>query len=152
LRFLLIDEIQELNPGLYIRAVKTMPPDEELFKDHFPGFPVVPGVLLIEMMAQAAGKCLAAEDSKRGRPMLAKVTSASFREWVKPGQISIIDARIRSSRAQFATAECCVEVDGQTVAESSLLFAFKPQDQFAPDYHDDVLDRFLNKSSPQHYK
>ena len=145
MRFILIDEILELSPGLYIRAVKTMPPDEELFKDHFPGFPVVPGVLLIEMMAQAVGKCLAAEDTKRGRAMLAKVTSASFREWVKPGQLSIIEARIRSSRAQFATADCCVEVEGQAVAESSLLFAFMPHEQFAPDYRDAILDNFLKK-------
>ena len=106
MRFLLVDEILELVPGQHIRATKTMDPGEELFEDHFPGFPVVPGVLLTEMMAQAAGKCLAAEDAGRGRPMLAKITSASFREWVTPGQVCAIEAWIRSSRARFATAEC----------------------------------------------
>ncbi len=60
-RFIFVDEILELVPGKYIKASKTIGPDEDFFRDHFPGFPVVPGVLLTEMMAQAAGKCLDAE-------------------------------------------------------------------------------------------
>ena len=146
MRFLLVDEILELVPGQHIRATKTMDPGEELFKDHFPGFPVVPGVLLTEMMAQAAGKCLAAEDASRGRPMLAKITSASFREWVTPGQAALIEARIRSSRVRFATAECHIEVNGRVVAESSLLFSFVPHDQFASGWRDEVLERFQKKA------
>jgi 3-hydroxyacyl-[acyl-carrier-protein] dehydratase len=145
-RFLLVDEILELVPGQHIRATKTMDPGEELFKDHFPGFPVVPGVLLTEMMAQAAGKCLAAEDPSRGRPMLAKITAASFREWATPGQVCVIEARIRSSRVRFATAECHVEVQGRVVAESSLLFSFVPHDQFASACRDEVLERFQKKA------
>jgi 3-hydroxymyristoyl/3-hydroxydecanoyl-(acyl carrier protein) dehydratase len=98
------------------------------------------------MMAQAAGKCLAAEDASRGRPMLAKITSASFREWVTPGQAALIEARIRSSRVQFATAECHIEVNGRVVAESSLLFSFVPHDQFASAWRDEVLERFQKKA------
>jgi 3-hydroxyacyl-[acyl-carrier-protein] dehydratase len=147
LRFLLVDEILELVPGQRIRAIKTMDPGEELFGDHFPGFPVVPGVLLTEMMAQAAGKCLAAEGVSRGKPMLAKITSASFREWVRPGQVCVIEARIRSSRSHFATAECHVEVQGRVVAESGLLFSFVPNSQFASAWRDEVLERFQQKAN-----
>lgn len=146
MRFLLVDDILELVAGQRILATKTMDPGEEIFADHFPGFPVVPGVLLTEMMAQAAGKCLAAEDAGRGRPMLAKITSASFREWVTPGQVCVIEARVRSSRARFATAECHVEVNGRVVAESSLLFSFVPHGQFASAWHDEVLERFQMKA------
>ena len=146
MRFLLVDEILELVAGQRIRTTKTMDPGEELFKDHFPGFPVVPGVLLTEMMAQSAGKCLAAEEAGRGTPMLAKITSASFREWVRPGQVCVIEARIRSSRARFATAECHVEVNGRVVAESSLLFSFVPRDTFASAWRDEVLERFQKKA------
>ena len=146
MRFLLVDEILALAPGQRIRATKTMDPGDELFQDHFPGFPVVPGVLLTEMMAQAAGKCLAAEGAGRGWPMLAKITSASFREWVKPGEVCEIEAWIRSSRAQFATADCRVEVSGRLVAESSLLFSFVPRDRFAAEWRDEVLERFQTKA------
>ena len=146
MRFLLVDEILELTPGQHIRAAKTMDPGEELFKDHFPGFPVVPGVLLTEMMAQAAGKCLAADDAGQGRPMLARITAASFREWVAPGDLCVIEARIRSRRARFATAEAHVDVRGRVVAESSLLFSFVPHDRFASAWRDEVLETFQKKA------
>ena len=147
MRFIMVDEILELNPGRYIRAVKTMQPDEELFKDHFPGFPVVPGVLLTEMMAQAAGKCLAAEDTQRGKAMLARIADAGFRKWVLPGQTILIEATVKSSQAQFATLDCSVKVDGSIAAQATLLFAFVPADKFAPDYRDEILDRFLIRSA-----
>ncbi len=145
MRFILVDEILELRPGSEIKAVKTMQPEEELFRDHFPGFPVVPGVLLTEMMAQAAGKCLFAGDPLRGRPILAKIDSATFRDWVKPGQRLVICAQIRTSRAQVATAECHIDAEERRVAESRLLFTFIPHARFAPDYRDEVLERFQAK-------
>ena len=144
-RFILVDEILELVPGKSIRAHKTLPPEEELFKDHFPGFPVVPGVLLTEMMAQAASKCLWMENQDRGRPMLIKINSANFRDWVKPGRLLTVRAQIRSSRVQFATADCWIEDGEKKVADSSLMFGFVPTRQFAADYRDHVLDRFLGK-------
>ena len=61
MRFLLVNRIIAMQPGVSIEAEMTLPAFEELFRDHFPGFPVVPGVLLTEMMAQGAGKCLNAE-------------------------------------------------------------------------------------------
>jgi 3-hydroxyacyl-[acyl-carrier-protein] dehydratase len=143
LRFILVDCIRELEPGRSVRAEKTLPPDEELFADHFPGFPVVPGVLLAEMMAQAAGKCLDAERRPRGKAMLAQIRSASFREWVRPGETAEIVATIGSSRDDVATARCHVEVAGRTVCSAELLFAFVPNTAFAPDWRDAVLEAFL---------
>jgi 3-hydroxyacyl-[acyl-carrier-protein] dehydratase len=142
-RFILIDEIVDLAPGKFIKAVKTFAPADELFRDHFPGFPVVPGVLLIEMMAQAAGKCLNAENTSRGMAILAQVKSASFRDWVLPGQQSDISCEIRSSRAQFATATGQIEVEGRKVCSAELFFTFAPASRFAIGYRDEVLDRYL---------
>jgi 3-hydroxyacyl-[acyl-carrier-protein] dehydratase len=143
MRFILVDRIRTLEPGKSIQAEKTMSPDEELFQDHFPGFPVVPGVLLTEMMAQAAGKCLDAERRQRGKPMLAQIRSASFREWVRPGQTAEITATIISSQEDVATARCHIEVAGRKVCSADLMFAFVPFDTLAPGLRDEVLERFL---------
>jgi 3-hydroxyacyl-[acyl-carrier-protein] dehydratase len=132
MRFVLIDEVVDLSPGKTIRAMKTMSPDEELFRDHYPGFPVVPGVLLTEMMAQATGKCLESENPDRGKPMLARILNANFRRWARPGQRLSITAEIRTTRPEHATADCRVETEGQLVAEAQLFFCFIPQEQFSP--------------------
>lgn len=145
MRFIFIDQILDLTPGQRIKATKHVAPDEDYFRDHFPGFPVVPGVLLTEMMAQAAGKCLDAEDPARGKAMLGRITSASFREWVRPGETAQIYGEIRTSRPKFATATCRVEVRDREVASADLLFTFVPSGQFAPDYVDEVLERFLSE-------
>lgn len=143
MRFILVDRIRSLDPGKSIRAEKTLPPDEELFLDHFPGFPVVPGVLLTEMMAQAAGKCLDAERRPRGKPMLAQIRSASFREWVRPGETAEIVATVVGSQDNVATARCHVEVAGKRVCSAELLFAFMPRETFSPEWRDEVLEQYL---------
>lgn len=144
MRFILVDRILALEPGKSIRAEKTLAPDEELFRDHFPGFPVVPGVLLTEMMAQAAGKCLDAERRQRGKPMLAQIRSASFRDWVRPGETAEIVVMIGNSQDDVATARCHVEVGGRKVCSADLLFAFMPNETFPADWRDEVLERYLS--------
>lgn len=126
----MIDRVLELAPGKSIVATKTMAPEEELFRDHFPGFPVVPGVLLTEMMAQAAGRCLDAEKSPRGRAMLGKIQSATFRHWVAPGEEAVIHASIEGSREDYASAKCHVEVRGRRVCAADLFFVFVPHERF----------------------
>jgi 3-hydroxyacyl-[acyl-carrier-protein] dehydratase len=147
LRFLFVDEILELVPGEKIRASKKIRGNEEYFQDHFPGFPVVPGVLLVEMMAQTAGKCLDAEKKTRGKAMLARITSANFRAWVGPGQETTIGATIRTNRTNFATAECHIEVANRIVCTAELFFTFVPLEKFASDYRDEILESFLCKTS-----
>ena len=144
MRFILVDSILELEAGESILATHEIRSNEDYFRDHFPGFPVVPGVLLTEMMAQAAGKCLDAERATRGKAMLAKIRSASFRDWVRPPARAIIRARVGSNQARFATADCQVEVDGKEVAHADLLFTFLPTEQLAGDYRDSVLEDFLS--------
>ena len=142
MRFLLVDKIFELEPGRRIKASKRLAADEEIFRDHFPGFPVVPGVLLTEMMAQAAGKCLNADGTHPGWAMLGKISSAAFRGWVRPDEEAIIHAQISQNRPTYAIADCFVEVDGKKVCTAELFFAFVPQDQFAPGYRDEVLEAY----------
>lgn len=143
MRFILVDEILEMQPGHHVRATKFIAPDEDYFRDHFPGFPVVPGVLLTEMMAQTAGKCLDAENPARGKSMLARINTASFRDWVRPGQTAIIHGEVRTSRPQFATAACRIEIDHRIVCSAELFFSFVIMENFSPGYRDEVLERFL---------
>jgi 3-hydroxyacyl-[acyl-carrier-protein] dehydratase len=148
-RFILVDEILRMVPGKTIRAEKTLRADEDVFRDHFPGFPVVPGVLLTEMMAQTAGKCLDAENRDRGKAMLVQIRQASFRKWVRPDQRAEIHAEVRASAPTFASALCRVVVDGGDVASAELLFSFVPHGQFASGYRDDVLERYLRGQEEQ---
>ena len=145
MRFLFVDRILKLEPGKFIEAEHAFPSDQDFFRDHFPGFPVVPGVLLTEMMGQTAAKCLDAESREKGRgkAMLAQIRSASFREWVRPDEKALVRAEIRTNQVECASAACSVEVNGRRVCTADLLFSFLPLDRFAPGYRDDVLESFL---------
>ncbi len=143
MRFILIDRIDSLVPGEKIVATRSVRPEDDYFRDHFPGFPVVPGVLLVEMMAQAAGKCLDAERRPRGKAMLAKVLSASFRQWVRPGDEAQVHCAIDANDERYATAECRVEVAGRSAAQAKLFFSFLPLDKLAAGFRDDLLEDYL---------
>jgi 3-hydroxyacyl-[acyl-carrier-protein] dehydratase len=142
-RFILVDRILSLTPGESVVAARTIPPDEDYFQDHFPGFPVVPGVLLTEMMGQAAAKCLDAQRLPRGKAMLARILSATFRRWVRPGDEAMLHASIVANEERYATAECRCEVGGQAVAQAKLFFSFVPRSDFAPEFRDELLEAFL---------
>lgn len=148
MRFVLVDRIVTLVPGASVLAARTIPPDEDYFADHFPGFPVVPGVLLTEMMGQAAAKSLDAQKLPRGKAMLAKILSATFRRWVRPNDEVMLHATFANNTDRYATAECRAEVGGQVVAEAKLFFTFVQLRDFAPGYRDEVLEAFLAKEAP----
>jgi len=142
-RFLFVDRIVSLAPGREIVALRKVPHDDDYFEDHFPGFPVVPGVLLTESMGQAAAKCLDAERKPRGKAMLARIVSATFRQWVRPGDELELRATIGTNRDRFATADCTAHVEGLRVAETKLLFSFVALETLSPGFKDTVLEEFM---------
>ena len=145
MRFQLVDRILHLEPGVNAEAEKSLPASEELFLDHFPGFPVVPGVLLIEMMGQTAAKALNAQRLPRGNAMLGEVRSARFRQWVKPGELIHLKAQIERNQAEFALAKCQALVNQKKVGSAELLFFFVQLEQLAPNYRDELLEDFLQR-------
>jgi len=147
MRFLMVDRILEMVPGESVVAEKILSPDEELFRDHFPGFPVVPGVLLTEMMAQAAGKCLNGQRHSRGLAVLLEIRAARFRQWAKPGEVLRIAAQIVSNTPVLARANADISMAGRPICSSELVFAFQPRSSFSADYEDAVLDAYLAGAS-----
>lgn len=131
MRFVMVDKVLSITPGKSIEAVKVLPASEELFQDHFPGYPVVPGVLLTEMMAQASGKCLYAESEERGYPVLLKIKQANFRKWAEPGQSINLHADVSSSKQDYATVKCYAKVNGTKICSAELFFGFIAKDKFA---------------------
>lgn len=121
MRWLLIDKILECEPGVSAVGKKTFPRSDMIFIDHFPGFPIVPGVLQIEMIAQMAGKCITIQNPKI-LPVLGTVKAAKFYHNVNPGDTCIIKVRVLKIAQSYALAEGEIEVEGTKVSSASILF------------------------------
>ena len=146
MRFVLVDRILELEPVKRIVTSKRVAPDEDFFADHFPGYPVVPGVLLLEMIAQSAGKCLMAGMDSALWPVLLQVRQANFRKSVLPGASLQIEASILSCNNSTASATGKIYCEREVVAEATLLFGFVQKSLLRPGYQDEILADYLQKA------
>ena len=121
--FQLIDRIIDLNLNdLTIRVEANVPTDSTIFEGHFPGRPLMPGVLLIESMAQASGWLVIARNKFDKMPFLAAVKEAKLRTFVTPGQALTLSAKIVHEGSGFTMTEASVAVDGKTVCNAELTF------------------------------
>ena len=145
MRFLLVDEILELEPLKRIVTAKEVKRDEDYFADHFPGYPVVPGVLQVEMMAQSAGKCLMAGIDPSLWPVLLQVRQANFRKSVPPASTLRIEAEILSCNKSTASAHAKIRSGDQVVADAGMVFGFIRKDLLQPGFQDEVLAAFLDR-------
>ncbi len=130
--FLLVDRVLEysLEKPPLIRALKNVTINEPFFQGHFPGHPVMPGVLILEAMAQAAG-CLAhlereARNEKSLLYYLVKIDKARFNRVVIPGDQLIFEVRQKRLMRNMGLYEASVQVDGQTASSAELLCAARP--------------------------
>lgn len=128
MRFLLIDRIIAWEPGKSARAIKNIALSEDFFDDHFPTKPIVPGVLLIEGMAQLAGLLIeegVRRDEKRNvKALLSIVEKAKFRKPVYPGDSLVYEAKVLSVNEIGGRAEANAQIGGEQTASCSLVFTF----------------------------
>ena len=129
MRFFLIDRITAFNVGSDARAVKNVALSEDFFDDHFPRRPVMPGVLIIEGMAQLSGLLLEAslveKYSVDAKAVLTVLERTKFRDLVQPGDTLTYHTELLSVNENGGKVRVRAERDGRTVAESGMVFAFK---------------------------
>jgi len=118
--FLWIDRITELEPGVRCVALKFVDPAEPFFAGHFPSKPILPGVFLIEAVAQTAGVMLAGQASDKGIPVLAAVNRFKFLKRVGPGSELRIETRKLTEAGAMAYIEATVHVGNELVARGEL--------------------------------
>ena len=123
--FLLVDRVLEIDPGKSIRAYKNVTANEDFFNGHFPGHPVMPGVMIIEGLAQAAG-ILTLHDRKGREDKLMYFTGidkARFRRPVVPGDKLVYEVEILRLRETYCRLRGVALVDGQIAAEATMASA-----------------------------
>ncbi|HSW09491.1 MAG TPA: 3-hydroxyacyl-ACP dehydratase FabZ [Bacillota bacterium] len=122
--FLLVDRVVELEPGQRAVGLKNVTINEPFFAGHFPGKPVMPGVLIVEAMAQLGAIALLAVPENRGKlGLLAGLDRVRFRRMVKPGDSLRLQVEVLQRRGSMGRAAGTAEVEGQVAATAEILFA-----------------------------
>jgi 3-hydroxyacyl-[acyl-carrier-protein] dehydratase len=127
MRFILIDKIDHLEPGRRADGHKFIAPDEDYFRDHFPGYPLVPGVLVLESLAQLGGRLVEASvreaTGRRVLPMLAKFEHAKLVRPVRPGDRLDLSVESVAIGDDAARVTGIAKVKGRKVATADIMYA-----------------------------
>lgn len=128
MRWIFLDRIDELVPGERIRGVYTWPSHLEIFEDHFPGWPIVPGVLILESLAQLSGKAIG-YTVRRDRqfwpfPILSMMRKVKFRKFIRPDQEVSLESDFVALRDESAVVQVRARVDGVLMSQAEQVFVF----------------------------
>lgn len=122
--FMLIDTIEELEPGVKAVARKCVSYNESYFAGHFPAEPVMPGVLIVEALAQTGAVAILSQPELKGKTAyFAAIHSAKFKGKVTPGDVLILETEIIKVKGSIGVGEAKAYVDGKLVAMAELTFA-----------------------------
>lgn len=122
--FLLVDKIVEMEEGKSIKGIKNVTANEEFFNGHFPGKPIMPGVLITEALAQVGAVLLLSMDENRGKiGVFTGISNFKFRRQVIPGDVLELNAELLQYRHGMGKAAVKALVDGQVAAMGEISFA-----------------------------
>lgn len=122
MRFTQLDRILELDKGTSIKAVKCLSLSEEYLNDHFPRFPVMPGVLMLESMFQASMWLVReTNDFKHSTVVLRQTKSMKFQDFVQPGNSLVVDAQIKSIDDSITKLKVTGSIDGKSAVSGRLV-------------------------------
>lgn len=128
MRWYWVDKFIEFNSGESAKAVKNVSLAEEHLHDHFPGFPVMPGSLMIEGMAQTGGILLGEKNDFAYNVILAKVPKVQFHSWACPGDQLIYTATLVDAKEEGGSVEVKATVGDRLVAEAEIMFVHLSSD------------------------
>lgn len=122
---ILVDRVLELEPGKRVVALKNVSANEPQFQGHFPGIPIMPGVLILEAMAQAGAIAMLSLPENEGKiGLFTGLDDVRFRRQVTPGDQLRLEVEIKQVRGRLGKGDGKAYVDGNLVAEAELMFAF----------------------------
>jgi 3-hydroxyacyl-[acyl-carrier-protein] dehydratase len=124
--FLFIDHVIDYEPGVWAKALKRVRADEPHFAGHFPEQPIMPGVLILEALAQTGGIALLSEQENRGKiALFGGVRKARFRAIAVPGDVLELECRLTRRHGPVGTGEAVARVGDRTVCTAELTFALQ---------------------------
>jgi 3-hydroxyacyl-[acyl-carrier-protein] dehydratase len=127
--FLMVDRVVELEPGVRAVAIKAVTANEPQFTGHFPDRPIMPGVLMVEALAQTAGIAVVTLPDYRGKlGLFAGIDDCRFKRMVVPGDTLRLEATVEKLRGMFGRVKVVASVDGEVAVEATVSIIF-PRDQ-----------------------